>query len=67
MNDNVMHKVHEEQERLARKFEDAADEAQDMLRHGVRDASRYVRHNAWQAVAVAAGIGLLVGWLAGRK
>lgn len=67
MNDNVMHKVHEQQDLMARKLEDAVDEAQDMLRHGVRDASRYVRHNAWQAVAVAAGIGLLAGWLAGRR
>ena len=31
------------------------------------DADRYVRDNPWQAVGVAAGIGVLLGLLLGRR
>jgi len=30
-------------------------------------ADKYVRNNPWQAVGVAAGVGLLVGLLVGRR
>lgn len=107
MNDSVMHKVHQGQERLARNFQTVADDAEALLRHGVRDAgdayeeardrleksltraraefgdveqavadglsqvgraaNRYAQRNVWEAVAIAAGVGLIVGWLAGRR
>jgi ElaB/YqjD/DUF883 family membrane-anchored ribosome-binding protein len=31
------------------------------------DADQYVRSNPWQAVAVAAGVGLLLGVLVSRR
>lgn len=31
------------------------------------DAEQYVKENPWQAVGIAAGVGLLIGLLAGRR
>ncbi|MFC5499374.1 YqjD family protein [Caenimonas terrae] len=99
MNDSVMRKVYQGQDRLARNFQTVADDAEALLRQGVRDAddayrearerlekslrqaraelgslsharqaaARYVHDNAWQAIAIAAGVGLLAGWLASRR
>jgi ElaB/YqjD/DUF883 family membrane-anchored ribosome-binding protein len=38
MNDSLMHKVHQGQDRLARNFQAVADDAEALLRHGVEDA-----------------------------
>lgn len=53
----------------------AARERLDALEHEVlarardaaHDAERYVRHNPWQAVGIAAGVGLVIGVLLARR
>ena len=40
--------------------------AKDPVRYA-RDASRYVRDNPWQSIGIAAGVGLLLGLLIGRR
>ncbi len=46
-------------------------EAQEALvlktKAAAKATDEYVHENPWQAVGVAAGIGLLVGWLMGRR
>lgn len=45
---------------------DAQDAAQRRYRVAALNTERYIRHNPWQAVGIAAGIGFLVGALAAR-
>ena len=40
---------------------------EDTVRSRARDVDSYVRDNPWQAVAVVAGIALLIGLAAGRR
>lgn len=46
-------------------------EAQAALATRTRAAARatdvYIHRNPWQAIAISAGVGLVVGWLAGRR
>ena len=39
----------------------------EQVRSGARDVDSYVRENPWQALAIAAGLALLVGLIMGRK
>jgi ElaB/YqjD/DUF883 family membrane-anchored ribosome-binding protein len=58
----------EDSVRLAK--ERLADVEADALRRAqviADDADRYVRHNPWQAVGIAAGIGLVLGLLVARR
>lgn len=50
-------------ERLADVQEDALRQARELMTEG----EEYVRQNPWQAVGIAAGIGLLVGLLLSRR
>jgi ElaB/YqjD/DUF883 family membrane-anchored ribosome-binding protein len=43
------------------------DEALERARELAKDADNYVRGNPWGAVGVAAGIGLVLGLLLGRR
>jgi ElaB/YqjD/DUF883 family membrane-anchored ribosome-binding protein len=43
------------------------DEAVERARAAASDADQYVRGNPWQAVGVAAAIGLVLGVLIGRR
>jgi ElaB/YqjD/DUF883 family membrane-anchored ribosome-binding protein len=43
------------------------DDLTGQAKAAVRDADRYVRDNPWQAIGIAAGAGLLIGLLLGRK
>jgi ElaB/YqjD/DUF883 family membrane-anchored ribosome-binding protein len=36
-------------------------------RDAARDTDRYVRDNPWQSIGIAAGVGLLLGLLIGRR
>ena len=50
-------------ERLADVQEDALRQARELMSEG----EEYVRQNPWQAVGIAAGVGLLVGLLLSRR
>jgi ElaB/YqjD/DUF883 family membrane-anchored ribosome-binding protein len=55
--------VRQAKERLA----DVEDEALKRARALAEEADEYVRDNPWQVVGVAAGIGLVLGMLIGRR
>jgi len=58
----------EETVKQARKRLDVfEDEAMRRARQVATDADGYVRDNPWQAVGMAAGVGLLVGLLLSRR
>lgn len=42
-------------------------QARESLATAARDADHYVHENPWQAIAVAAGVGALVGFLMARR
>lgn len=50
-------------ERLKVAEEDAARRSREM----VSEAESYVKDNPWQAVGIAAGVGLILGLLLGRR
>lgn len=50
-------------ERLVDVEEDALRQARELVSNG----EEYVRQNPWAAVGIAAGVGLLVGLLLGRR
>jgi ElaB/YqjD/DUF883 family membrane-anchored ribosome-binding protein len=45
----------------------AGDMVSERSREAARHADRYVHENPWNAIGVAAGVGLLLGFLIGRK
>ena len=49
------------------RLEDVEEQALERARALAGDAEEYVRGNPWQAVGIAAGIGLLVGLLMSRR
>ena len=58
----------EESLRSARlRWADATDEAAAKARAAAGAAGDYVRDNPWQAVGIAAGVGLLIALLIGRR
>lgn len=42
-------------------------EVVDRARDAARETDHYVRHNPWQSVGIAAGIGLIIGVLISRR
>lgn len=59
----VSESLHHARKRLASMEEDAVKE----IRQAATSADHYVHKNPWQAVAAAAGIGLLLGMLISRR
>ena len=53
-------------DRLFVKFGSVKEAAQEQLKHGVDVTSDYVKESPMQAVAIAAGVGLLLGALTRR-
>jgi ElaB/YqjD/DUF883 family membrane-anchored ribosome-binding protein len=51
--------LHSAKERLAQMQDDMVDRTRDYMKQG----QQYVRDNPWQAIGIAAGIGILVGML----
>lgn len=49
------------------KLAETEDVLLDRTRHAARLTDEYVHDNPWKAVGIAAGIGLLVGMLIGRR
>ena len=58
--------LHDARDRLFAKFGTVKVAAQEQFQHGVEVASGYAKEKPMQAVAVAAGIGLLIGVLTRR-
>ena len=55
--------LHKAKSRLA----EAEDEALEQMREAAASTDEYIRSNPWQAIGVAAGIGLLLGLLVSRR
>ena len=55
--------MHKAKDRLADTKEIVVDKAKE----GARATDEYVRDNPWHAVGIAAGVGLIVGMLIGRR
>jgi ElaB/YqjD/DUF883 family membrane-anchored ribosome-binding protein len=49
------------------KLQDVQDDALDRAKATARATDEYVRDNPWQALGVAAALGVLVGLLIGRR
>ncbi len=49
------------------RLDDLSDDVTARARHAVRNADRYVHDNPWPSIAVAAGIGFVLGLLATRR
>jgi ElaB/YqjD/DUF883 family membrane-anchored ribosome-binding protein len=53
--------------RVAAALADAKDTVVLRTREAARETDRYVHENAWKAVGVGTGLGLLIGLLIGRR
>ena len=49
------------------RLESMEEELLTRARDAARDTERYVRDNPWQSVGIAAGVGLVLGLLIGRR
>ncbi len=49
------------------KLQDMQDDAMDRAKATARATDEYVRDNPWQALGVAAALGVLIGLLIGRR
>ena len=58
--------LHDARDRLFAKFGTVRDAAQEQFQQGIDIASGYAKEKPMQAVAIAAGIGLLLGALTRR-
>lgn len=63
----VREKVQENLHRAKIKLAEAEDVLIDQGRQAARVTDEYVHDNPWKAVGIAAGIGLVVGLLIGRR
>jgi ElaB/YqjD/DUF883 family membrane-anchored ribosome-binding protein len=70
----VGERVAEVRERIEEKLDDARERLHEMgngkaarVKSAARSADTYVRDNPWAAVAVAAGVGFLIGSLGRRR
>lgn len=55
--------MHKAKDRLA----DTKEVVVDKAKEGARATDEYVRDNPWRAVGIAAGVGLIIGMLIGRR
>lgn len=60
--DRVLDDLKQLRDRLVKLEEEISSKARD----GAQQAERYVHDNPWQAMGIAAGIGLVIGVLLGR-
>jgi ElaB/YqjD/DUF883 family membrane-anchored ribosome-binding protein len=49
------------------RLQEAGVDMMDYTRDAAQSADRYVRDNPWQSIGIGAGVGLLIGYLIGRR
>ncbi|MEO8444157.1 MAG: DUF883 family protein [Gammaproteobacteria bacterium] len=65
--DSVRTRVKESLAQAKTRLLEAEGEAMEQVREAAASAEEYVRESPWQAVGAAAGVGLLLGLLIGRR
>ncbi len=65
--DEVRVRAEESVRQAKARLADVEDEALQRARAIAEEADEYVRDNPWQVVGIAAGIGLVLGLLIGRR
>ncbi|MEZ5564848.1 MAG: DUF883 family protein [Gammaproteobacteria bacterium] len=65
--ESVRARAKESLQQAKARLQTAEDEAMEHVREVAANADEYVQANPWQAVGVAAGVGLLLGLLISRR
>jgi ElaB/YqjD/DUF883 family membrane-anchored ribosome-binding protein len=65
--DKVRAKAEESLRTARARLQDMGDSAQMQAREAAREVEQQVRDNPWTAVGIAAGVGLVLGILLGRR
>jgi ElaB/YqjD/DUF883 family membrane-anchored ribosome-binding protein len=65
--DKVRAKAEESLRTARARLQDMGDNAQMQAREAAREVEQQVRENPWTAVGIAAGVGLVLGILIGRR
>jgi ElaB/YqjD/DUF883 family membrane-anchored ribosome-binding protein len=60
-------KIQESLDHAKRRMSEAGTVSAEQAKHAARATDEFVRQNPWQAVGIAAGVGLLLGLLIGRR
>lgn len=60
-------KIQDSMQRAKLKLADTEEVMVDKTKQAARVADEYVHENPWKAVGIAAGIGLIIGLLIGRR
>ncbi len=63
MRERLQEQMHKAKDRLA----DTKEVVVDKTKEAARATDDYVRDNPWHAVGIAAGVGLVIGMLIGRR
>ncbi|HEX9182287.1 MAG TPA: DUF883 family protein [Burkholderiales bacterium] len=65
--DKVRAKAEESLRTARNRLQEMGDNAQAQAREAAREVEQQVRENPWTAVGIAAGVGLVLGILIGRR
>jgi ElaB/YqjD/DUF883 family membrane-anchored ribosome-binding protein len=65
--DGIRARARESLKQAKSRLQEAEGEALEQVREAAATADEYVHENPWQAVGVAAGVGLLLGLLISRR
>lgn len=65
--DKVRAKAEESLRTARARLQDMGDNAQTQAREAAREVEQQMRENPWTAVGIAAGVGLVLGILIGRR
>jgi ElaB/YqjD/DUF883 family membrane-anchored ribosome-binding protein len=65
--DSVRARVEETLGAAKGRLEELEEAAMENLKAGVKATDAYVHENPWPAIGIAAGVGLIAGWILGRK
>jgi ElaB/YqjD/DUF883 family membrane-anchored ribosome-binding protein len=59
--------VEEQLEELREALGDAGEYAREKTRDAAHAVDQHVHRSPWQAIGIAMGVGVLLGWLSGRR
>lgn len=65
--DELRAQIHESLVRARETLQETEDNLRQRGQAAVSSAEDYVQSNPWQSIGIAAGVGLLIGLLAGRR